>query len=131
LELARDAAGRLAGGVNIAPRGAPARLRDGAGNQERNESMEEAAVEGTNWLAAIIVWIIVGGIAGWLASMIVKGGGMGLGGNIVLGIVGAVVAGWLLPAIGIGLGGGIIGAIISAMIGAIIVLLIISLIRRA
>lgn len=93
--------------------------------------MEQAAVETTNWLWAIIIWIIVGGIAGWLASMIVKGGGMGLGGNIVLGIVGAVVAGWLLPAIGIGLGGGIIGAIISAMIGAIIVLLVISLIRRA
>ena len=93
--------------------------------------MEEAAVEGTNWLMAIIVWIIVGGIAGWLASMIVKGGGMGLGGNIILGIIGAIVAGWLLPAIGIGLGGGLIGAIISAMIGAIIVLLVISLIRRA
>ena len=56
---------------------------------------------------------------------------MGLAGNVVLGIVGAVVAGWLLPAIGIGLGGGIVGAIITAMIGAIIVLLVISLFKRA
>lgn len=93
--------------------------------------MEEAAVEGTSVLVALIVWIIVGGIAGWLASSIVKGGGMGLVGNIVLGIVGAVVAGWLFPVIGLGLGGGIIGAIISAMIGAILVLLVISLVKRA
>lgn len=93
--------------------------------------MEEAAVEGTNILVALIVWIIVGGIAGWLASTLVKGGGMGLAGNVVLGIVGAIVAGWLLPAIGLGLGGGIIGAIISAMIGAILVLLVISLVKRA
>lgn len=93
--------------------------------------MEEAAVEGTNILVALIVWIIVGGIAGWLASLIVKGGGMGLVGNVVLGIVGAVVAGWLFPLLGFGLGGGILGAIISAMIGAIIILLIISLIKRA
>lgn len=93
--------------------------------------MEEAAVEGTNVLVSLIIWIVVGGVAGWLASTIVKGGGFGLVGNVVLGIVGAVVAGWLLPAIGIGLGGGIVGAIISAMIGAIIVLLVISLIKRA
>jgi uncharacterized membrane protein YeaQ/YmgE (transglycosylase-associated protein family) len=93
--------------------------------------MEEAAVEGTSVLVALIVWIIVGGIAGWLASTLVKGGGMGLVGNVVLGIVGAIVAGWLLPAIGLGLGGGIIGAIIAAMIGAILILLVISLVKRA
>ena len=95
-----------------------------------SDDMEEAAVEGTNVLVSIIIWIIVGGIAGWLASTIVKGGGMGLVGNVVLGIVGAIVAGFLLPAIGIGLSG-IFGAIIAAAIGAIIVLLIIGLIKRA
>lgn len=93
--------------------------------------MEETAVEGTSILVAILIWIIVGGVAGWLASNIVKGGGMGLAGNVVLGIVGAVVAGWLVPLIGLGLGGGIIGAIISAMIGAILVLLVISMVKRA
>ncbi len=92
--------------------------------------MEEAAVEGTSVLVSLIVWIVVGGIAGWLASTIVKGGGMGLVGNVVLGIVGAIVAGFILPAIGIGLSG-IFGAIIAAAIGAIIVLLIISLVKRA
>ena len=71
------------------------------------------------------------GIAGWLASLIVRGGGMGLAGNVVLGIVGAVVAGWLFPLLGLGFGGGMVGAILAAMIGAIIVLLIISLVKRA
>jgi uncharacterized membrane protein YeaQ/YmgE (transglycosylase-associated protein family) len=93
--------------------------------------MEEAAVEGTSVLVALIIWIVIGGVAGWLASSIVKGGGMGLVGNVVLGIVGAVVAGALLPRLGLGLGGSIIGAIIAAMIGAILILLVISLIKRA
>ncbi|HEV7877163.1 GlsB/YeaQ/YmgE family stress response membrane protein [Bradyrhizobium sp.] len=80
---------------------------------------------------SIIVWLIVGAIAGWLAGLIVKGGGFGLLGNIVVGIVGAVVAGWLLPYLGITLGGGIIAAIIHSAIGAVIVLVIISMVRRA
>ncbi|MEA2896707.1 MAG: hypothetical protein QOJ84_2322 [Bradyrhizobium sp.] len=79
---------------------------------------------------SIIVWLIVGAIAGWLAGLIVKGGGFGLLGNIVIGIIGAVVAGWLLPYLGITLGGGIIAAIIHSAIGAVIVLVIISLVKR-
>ena len=79
----------------------------------------------------IIVWLIVGAIAGWLAGLIVKGAGFGLLGNITVGIVGAVVAGWLLPRLGILIGGGFIAEIINAAIGAIIVLVILSLIRRA
>jgi uncharacterized membrane protein YeaQ/YmgE (transglycosylase-associated protein family) len=80
---------------------------------------------------SVIAWLVVGAIAGWLAGLIVKGGGFGLIGNIVIGIVGAVVAGWLLPQLGIELGTGIVRAIINAAIGAIIVLVIIALIRRA
>lgn len=81
-------------------------------------------------LWTILIWIVVGGIAGWLASLIVAGGGAGLIGNIVLGIVGAVVAGWLLPAIGLSIGGGIIGAIVAAFIGAVVVLVVIGLVRK-
>ena len=93
--------------------------------------MEQTAVAGTSILGTLIFAIIIGGIAGWLASNIVKGGGMGLVGNVVLGIVGAFVAGWIFPMIGLGMGGSIIGQIIAAMIGAINVLLIIGLIKRA
>jgi uncharacterized membrane protein YeaQ/YmgE (transglycosylase-associated protein family) len=80
---------------------------------------------------SIIVWLIVGAIAGWLAGLIVKGGGFGLLGNIVIGIIGAVVAGWLLPKLGINLGSGIVAAIIDSAIGGVVVLVILSLIRRA
>jgi uncharacterized membrane protein YeaQ/YmgE (transglycosylase-associated protein family) len=82
-------------------------------------------------IGLFIVWLIVGAIAGWLAGLIVKGGGFGLLGNIVIGIIGAVVAGWLLPALGIHLGTGIIAAIIDSAIGGVIVLVVISLIKRA
>jgi uncharacterized membrane protein YeaQ/YmgE (transglycosylase-associated protein family) len=82
-------------------------------------------------LIAILVWLIVGAVAGWLAGVVVKGGGFGLVGDIIVGIVGAVVAGFLFPALGISLGGGILGAIIAAAIGAIIVLVIVKLIKRA
>lgn len=81
-------------------------------------------------VTAIIIWLIVGAVAGWLAGQIVKGHGFGLVGNIVVGIVGAFIAGWLLPSLGLGLTG-IVGAIIYAAIGAIILLFIIGLIRRA
>ena len=63
--------------------------------------------------------------------MVVKGGGFGLIGDIVVGIVGAIIAGWLLPQLGIVIGSGIIAAIIDAFIGAVILLIIIRLIKRA
>ncbi|MBR0677098.1 GlsB/YeaQ/YmgE family stress response membrane protein [Roseomonas alkaliterrae] len=70
----------------------------------------------------ILVWVVIGAVAGWLASILVRGGSLGLLGNIVVGIVGAVVAGWLLPTVGISLGSGILGAILAATVGAVIVL---------
>lgn len=81
---------------------------------------------------SLIVFLLVGAIAGWLAGTIVRGYGFGLVGNIVVGIVGAFLAGWLLPQLGLNLGlDGIVGAIIFAAIGAIVLLLLIGLIRRA
>ena len=80
----------------------------------------------------LIIFIVIGAIAGWLAGQIMKGGGFGLVGDIVVGIVGAFVAGFLLPAIGIPMiGGTIVGAIIYATIGACILLFVIRLIKRA
>ena len=79
---------------------------------------------------ALIIWLIVGGIAGWLAGMLVKGSGYGLIGDIVVGILGGLIAGWLLPQLGIAIGGGFIAAIIDAFIGAVILLIALRLIRR-
>lgn len=80
---------------------------------------------------ALVIWLIIGAIAGWLAGQIMSGGGFGLVGNIIVGIVGAVVAGWLFPTLGFSIGGPFVGAIINALIGAIIVLFVIGLLRRA
>jgi uncharacterized membrane protein YeaQ/YmgE (transglycosylase-associated protein family) len=94
------------------------------------EGLSSQTGENSMGIESIIVWLIVGAIAGWLAGLIVKGGGFGLLGNIVIGIIGAVVAGWLLPTLGVHLGTGIIGAIIDSVIGGVVVLGIISLIKR-
>lgn len=82
-------------------------------------------------LEALIIFLIIGAIAGWLAGQIMAGGGFGLIGNIVLGIVGAFVAGWLLPRLGFYLGGTYIADIINALIGAVIVLFVVGLVKRA
>jgi uncharacterized membrane protein YeaQ/YmgE (transglycosylase-associated protein family) len=79
----------------------------------------------------LVVWVVIGAVAGWLASQILTGGGLGLVGNIVLGIVGAVVAGWLFPYLGFAFGGPYIAALINALIGSIIVLFVLGLLKRA
>ncbi len=78
----------------------------------------------------IIIWLVIGAIAGWLAGQIVSGGGFGLVGDIVVGIIGAVVAGWLLPRVGLYIGGGFIAEIINAVIGAVILLIVVRLVKR-
>lgn len=80
---------------------------------------------------SLIVFLIIGAVAGWLAGLIVKGFGFGLIGNIVVGIVGAFLAGWIFPAVGVSLGSGIVAAIIHATIGAVILLLLIRLVKQA
>jgi uncharacterized membrane protein YeaQ/YmgE (transglycosylase-associated protein family) len=78
------------------------------------------------------VWfIIVGLIAGWLAGVIMKGGGFGMIGDIVVGIVGALIGGWLFSSMGVSAGGGLLGAIVVALIGAIILIFLLRLIKRA
>jgi uncharacterized membrane protein YeaQ/YmgE (transglycosylase-associated protein family) len=80
---------------------------------------------------SVIVWIIVGAIAGFLAGKVVRGGGFGLIGDIVVGIIGALIAGYLLPYFHIDLGTGFVAAVIDAFIGAVILLIILRLIKRA
>jgi uncharacterized membrane protein YeaQ/YmgE (transglycosylase-associated protein family) len=67
----------------------------------------------------LLYWIVVGLIAGWLAGVVMKGGGYGILVDIVLGMLGAIVGGWIFSALGIGAGGGLIGGIVVAFIGAV------------
>jgi uncharacterized membrane protein YeaQ/YmgE (transglycosylase-associated protein family) len=82
-------------------------------------------------LEALIVLLVIGAIAGFLAGLVVKGFGFGVVGNIVVGIVGAVLGGWLLPRLGVFAGGDILGQIVTATIGAVILLIVIGVLRRA
>jgi uncharacterized membrane protein YeaQ/YmgE (transglycosylase-associated protein family) len=70
------------------------------------------------------VWVVIGAIAGWLASLIVKGGGLGLIGDIIVGLVGAVIAGYLLPRVGVYIGAGFVPEVINAVVGAVVLLVI-------
>lgn len=81
-------------------------------------------------LETILVWLLIGAVAGWLAGVVVKGYGFGLVGNIVVGILGAAIGGWLLGMMGIA-ATGIVGAMIGATIGAILLLLVIRLVKRS
>lgn len=82
-------------------------------------------------IEALIIWLVIGAVAGWLAGLIMEGYGFGLIGNIVVGIVGALIAGWLLPKLGFVLIGGIGAAIINAVIGAVILLAVIGFVKKA
>jgi uncharacterized membrane protein YeaQ/YmgE (transglycosylase-associated protein family) len=90
-----------------------------------------AVMEGVMDLQSLIILLIIGAVAGWLAGMIVKGMGFGLIGNIIVGIVGAFIGTWLLGALNVHIGGGIIAAIINATVGAVVLLFIIGLVKRA
>ena len=78
----------------------------------------------------IIVWLIIGAVAGWLAGKIVEGAGFGLIVDIIVGVVGALIGGWLAGVLGIDIGGGLISSIIVAVVGAVILLLVLRLIKR-
>jgi uncharacterized membrane protein YeaQ/YmgE (transglycosylase-associated protein family) len=79
----------------------------------------------------ILAALVIGAIAGWLAGLIVRGAGFGLIGNMVIGIIGALVASWVLPQLHIQLASGTLGAIVDATIGAVIILVVLSLVKRA
>ena len=79
---------------------------------------------------ALLILLLIGGVAGFLAGVIVKGYGFGILGNIVVGIIGALVAGTFLPRLGLFPGGDIIGQIGSATIGAVALLVVVGLVRR-
>lgn len=79
---------------------------------------------------SVLIWLVIGGVAGWLAGLIMNGGGYGLIGDIIIGIIGSVVAGWLFGTYFLPMGGGVAGAIIASTIGAVVLIFVVRLIRR-
>jgi uncharacterized membrane protein YeaQ/YmgE (transglycosylase-associated protein family) len=80
---------------------------------------------------SLLIWLVIGGVAGWLAGLVMSGGGFGIIGDIVVGILGSIISGWLFGAYFAPLGGGVAGAIIASAVGAIILLFALRVIRRA
>jgi uncharacterized membrane protein YeaQ/YmgE (transglycosylase-associated protein family) len=78
-----------------------------------------------------LIWfLLIGLIAGWLAGKVMRGGGFGLVGDMIVGVIGALLGGWLFGVLGIS-AGGLIGAIITAFVGAVVLIFLLRLIRRA
>jgi uncharacterized membrane protein YeaQ/YmgE (transglycosylase-associated protein family) len=71
---------------------------------------------------AIVITVVVGLVAGWLAGLVMKGGGYGLMGDVLLGIGGSFVGGWLFHVLGIGSGSGWFGMIAVAFVGAVLLI---------
>jgi uncharacterized membrane protein YeaQ/YmgE (transglycosylase-associated protein family) len=83
-------------------------------------------------MQSLLILIVVGIVAGWLAGVVVRGYGLGLLGNLVVGVLGAFLATWLLPRLGIAfsVGNPLVTAILYATIGAVVLLLVVGLVRR-
>jgi uncharacterized membrane protein YeaQ/YmgE (transglycosylase-associated protein family) len=80
-------------------------------------------------LQAVLVFLVIGAVAGWLAGLLMKGKGFGLAGNIVIGIIGALVGGFLFSLLGIH-AGGFLGSIVMATIGAVLLIWVVGLIKK-
>ncbi|MEJ7728480.1 MAG: GlsB/YeaQ/YmgE family stress response membrane protein [Polyangiaceae bacterium] len=77
------------------------------------------------------MYLIVGLVAGFLASRVVRGGGFGVIGDIIVGLVGAVIGGWLFGRLGLLSGSGLLGSIVTAFVGAVLLLVVVRLVKRA
>ena len=76
-------------------------------------------------------FLLIGLVAGWLAGQVMKGGGFGVVGDLVVGVIGALLGGWLFGLLGVFLGGGLFGSLIVATIGAVVFLFLLRLIKKA
>ena len=81
-------------------------------------------------VTGLIILLIIGAIAGWLAGAIIKGGKLGLIGNIIIGIIGSVIGGSVFGFLGIS-AGGLIGSIVTATAGAVLLLYVVRLIKKS
>lgn len=77
----------------------------------------------------LLMTLVIGALAGWLAGNIMKGDGFGLLGNIVVGIVGAFIGGFLFSLLGL-TAGGLIGSLVMATVGAVALLYLVGLLKK-
>ena len=85
-------------------------------------------------IESILIWVLLGAVAGWIAGLLYKGRGLGTAGNIVVGILGSFLGGWLAPKLGIAgaeVGGFSLASILTAAGGAIVLLFLIGILRKA
>ena len=81
-------------------------------------------------IQSLLIFLAIGAVAGWLAGVVMSGGGFGLLGDIVLGIIGAIVGGFLFGLLGLSTTG-LIGQIITATVGAIALIFVVRLLKKA
>jgi uncharacterized membrane protein YeaQ/YmgE (transglycosylase-associated protein family) len=79
---------------------------------------------------SLIVFLIIGVVAGFLAGKIMKGGGFGLLGDLVVGVIGAFLGGWLFGMLGL-FPAGMLGTLVTATVGAVVLLWVIRLVKKA
>ncbi len=79
---------------------------------------------------SLLIFLLIGALAGWLAGIVVRGGGFGLIGDIVVGVIGSFIGGWLFGLLHIARGSGFLGSVIGAFVGAVVLLLVLRLVRR-
>ena len=78
---------------------------------------------------SLLIFLVVGAIAGWLAGIVVKGNGLGLIGDIVVGVIGSFIGGWLFGAMHLVHGTGFFGEVVGATVGAILLLFVLRMVR--
>ena len=81
-------------------------------------------------IQSLLIFLAIGAIAGWLAGILMKGGGFGLPVNIIIGIIGAVVGGYLFGLLGISAGGGLVGSLVTAVAGAVALLFVVKILKK-
>jgi uncharacterized membrane protein YeaQ/YmgE (transglycosylase-associated protein family) len=119
---------RVTGNVRFQPSHWDSRSLNAAGIlSNRPKNMEDTKMHMSG--ESLLVVLVVGLIAGWLAGQIVQGTGFGIVGDLLIGIAGAFIGSWLLPQLGLHLGSGIVLAVVNATIGALLLLLVIRLVR--
>lgn len=80
---------------------------------------------------ALLIFLLVGAVAGWIAGNLIRGGGFGLVGNIIVGIIGAFLGSWLLGMLKVSIGTWLINSLITSVIGAVVLLFVVGLIKKA